>query len=61
MDDKTRYAFRLWMLVKAWQVKDAQFTEVAENAKKEIEILMGDIVEKYPELEELIPSPICFR
>lgn len=54
-------AFKLWKLVKLWQVKDAQFTDVAENTKKEIEVQIGDIVENYPELEELIPSPICFR
>ena len=54
-------AFRLWKLIKLWQVKDAQFTEVAENTKKEIEVQIGDIVSLYPELEELIPSPICWR
>lgn len=61
MDRKIELAFRLWKLVKTWQVKDAQFNEYSEKAKIDIEVLIGDIVKEYPELEDLIPNPICRR
>lgn len=60
-DKINQNAYNLGALVSLWKVKDAQFTERAEKSKKEIEEKIGDIVEKYPELEELIPSPICWR
>jgi len=40
---------------------DISYGELVESEKRRLETKMGDIVEKYPELEELIPSPICWR
>ena len=60
-EDKLGQAFKLWMLAKMRQIKDWQFTETAEKTKRELEEKMGDIIEKYPELEEFLPYPIEWR
>ena len=41
--------------------EEVSYEELVELAKEQIETRIGDIVENHPELEENIPSPICWR
>lgn len=61
LDKRSKMAFLLGKKVELWKVKDADFSQHAEVVQKRCEESIGDIVENYPELEELIPSPICWR
>ena len=40
---------------------EVSYGELVELAKEQIETRIWDIVENHPELEENIPSPICWR
>lgn len=40
---------------------DVPYEELVENEKERVEILMWDIIEKNPELEDMIPNPISWQ
>ena len=67
-DDKLKQACELWRLIEQWfslwEVEDEEirrYTVEEVKRRKECETKIGDIVEKYPDLEELIPYPIQWR
>lgn len=41
--------------------ENTKYNELVKLKKERLEKLMGDLVEENEELEELIPSPICWR
>ena len=60
-EEKIKAAFKLWRLIQEWRFHNSFFDEIHEKKQIRIEEEIGDIVEKNPELEDLIPYPICWR
>lgn len=64
-DSKVKVAFDLGRLVSQWYFVNEAYQKTGDGllwAKlKDIEVKMGDIVEEFSDLEELIPSPITYH
>lgn len=64
-EDKVKQAYELWRLVEYWfsiweeiDSETRHYTMKETKERKECEKEIGDIIEKHPELEVLIPHPI---
>lgn len=58
MDDYKNYLENLIERRFSVDRDDIPYEELKENEKIRIQEKMGDVIEVYPELEELIPEPI---
>lgn len=64
-DDKVKLAFDLWRLVSQWFFVNEAYQKTNDDLLwvklRDIEVKMGDIVDEFIELEDLIPAPITYK
>lgn len=64
-DDKVKLAFDLWRLVSQWFFVNEAYQKTNDDLLwvnlRDIEVKIGDIVDEFIELEDLIPAPITYK